>query len=203
MDREEGVLQQGIERLAFDRRIGQPHEGAGRQGRVADEQGAEAALDRQHQRLQPHGQAAARKGHRRAIAGERQVPEQHGALVAPPYRGDLVDQRLGRVGVGRDVGHREVRADEGRHQGEEGDGDAEEGPHGRAFAGPLQRLRSARRAEGRQPRLGQRQRQSQDQAEGPELGDHGAPTGAEGAMAWSPGRHSPDFFRAWTTSLGI
>ncbi len=203
MDGQERVLQHRIERIALHRRMQQPHKRARGQGRVADEEGAQPTLDGQHQRLQPRRQAESGQGDDGAIAGQRQVPEQHRAFVAAPDSGHLVEQRLVGVGVGRDVGHREVRGDEGVHQGEEGHGDGDEASHRRALAGAGQRARPPPGRQGREHALRHRQGQRQKQAEGAELGDHeGPPAGAEPAI-WASGRHSPDFLSESTTSLGM
>jgi hypothetical protein len=86
-------------------------------------------------RAQRAGQVTAEPGHGRAEAGQGQAPEQHRALVAAPGSGHPVEQRLFGVGIGRDIGHREVGDHEGVHQGGESDGHAQEGGERRAFAG--------------------------------------------------------------------
>ena len=108
MDGQEGVLQHRIERGALHGLIEQADEGVGREGGIADEQQAERPLGGDRHGLQPRGQAAPQQGDGGAEAGQGQVPQQHGALMAAPNGGHLVEHGLVGMGVGGDVGDREV-----------------------------------------------------------------------------------------------
>ena len=110
-----------------------------------------------------------------------------------PGAGELVEQRLGRVGVVGDRYHREVGDDEGLHQtGERGRDEDELGQRRR----PRQRHQAAiaePRAERRGGHLHQRHREREDQGEVADLGDHSAPSPFQ----------LPDFFSASATSRGM
>ena len=58
MDGQRRVLQQRVERVALDRRVGQPQQRVGGEHHVADEEHAQAALRRHRRGLQPERQAA-------------------------------------------------------------------------------------------------------------------------------------------------
>ena len=41
--------------------------------------------------------------------------------MAAPDPGDLIEQRLGGMGIGRDIGHRKIGRDKGMHKGGKSD----------------------------------------------------------------------------------
>ena len=122
--------------------------------------------------------------------------------MAAPNPGDLIEHRLGRMGVGRDIGHREVRGDKGVHQGGKGDQHHQERSTRCPLTGAVKDHRAPDTPDHGQTNLRRRQDQRQDQTKGPDLNNHPlvAPVGA--AFASSP-RHSPDAFSALVTSRGI
>src|SRR5271154_4227466 len=91
MDREARVLENGIEvaslegrgREALERVRGQENEG--------EESDADQALNSERVGAQGARQRAAEQGDERAEQRENQDPQQHRALVVPPYARDLVD----------------------------------------------------------------------------------------------------------------
>ncbi len=126
MEGEAGVLQQRVQVVAVQRRREDALEGIGGEEGKGQEADRDHGLDRQHPRLEPRGQVAAEGRHRAAEQRQDQDPQQHGALVVPPDAGDLVEQRLGRVGVLDHVDQREVGDDVGLGQRPEGDRHAEQ-----------------------------------------------------------------------------
>jgi hypothetical protein len=166
------VLQQRIERPALDRDVNQAGQRVRGEDGIGQEHHAQRALDGDGVGPQARRQAVAEEGHGRAVPGQHQAPQQHRAFVAAPGPGHLVEHRLGGVGVGGHVGHREVRDHEGMDQGREGHGHGQEGRHRRAASSPGQHRRAPRAADGRQSGLGDRQHQRQDQGEGAQFDDH-------------------------------
>ena len=172
MDREERVLQDGIETGALHRRVRDPDERIGRKRRVADEQKAEQSLNAHGHGAEVCRQSAARQHDRRAKARQRQIPEQHRAFVAAPDRGDLVKERLFRVRIVGDVQHGEVRRDEGGHEAREGKGDRDKGDQRRALSGAAERGVAPAPTGERQARLSGGQGEGQDQRKRAQLDNH-------------------------------
>ena len=121
MDDHPRILQQRIQVAAFDGRRQQALE------RIAgeDQEGEEAERDPAHhaEHAREHAAAAAtveNSGDRRSPQRQDQRPQQQRAFVRAPDRGVAVDQRQQRVGIRRDVAHREVLHDEGVRQDREG-----------------------------------------------------------------------------------
>ena len=142
--------------------------------RKARKPDADQRLDGEHAGAQRVGQVGAEDRDRRAEQREDQRPQQHRALVVPPHAADLVEQRLGRMRVGDDVGDGEVRRDVGLRERAEGQDHQE---RLRERGGAAQRHQphiAARRADQRQRPLHQRDRQRQDQGEVAQLRNHGA-----------------------------
>ena len=109
MDREPDVLQHRVEVVALDRRRHRAAANGLDVNRMKSEEGgSDPALHREHQRLEPVRQVAAEGRDQRTEQRQDQDPEEHRALVVPPHAGDLVEERLRRVGVLGDVEHREV-----------------------------------------------------------------------------------------------
>ena len=90
------------------------------------------------------GQTLPEHGDGRAEDRQDQDPQQHRAFVVAPDARDLIDERLGRVRVGDDVGDGEVRRDKGIGQTSERQRDEDALPdrgriaigHGRGIAAP-------------------------------------------------------------------
>ena len=152
----------GVE--AKERVRGQEHEG--------QKARADHRLHAQHAGAEAVRQVAAEEGD--AAAEERQDPdpEDERALVVPPHPADLVDQGLGRVRVGDDVGDREVGRDVGVDQGGKGDGDGRQLHEARRDRDTGERRVVAMGAPERQHRLDQGQAEGQDQGVVTELDDH-------------------------------
>ena len=142
MEGEAGVLQQRIESAAVGGRRHEARERVRGEQHETQEAGGNGALDGEHARPEPRRQVAAEAGDRGAEQRQDQRPQQHGTLVVPPDAADLVEQRLGRVGVAGDVLHREVGTDVGpgqrrecaRHGGELDRGRGPRQRHPRAAA---------------------------------------------------------------------
>ena len=113
MEGEAGILQQRIEAVAVERRGRDALEGIRGEQQEGEEADADQRLDREHAAAQGVGQVGAEDRDRGAEQRQDQRPQQHRALVVAPHARDFVDQRLGRMRVGDDVGDGEV----GRHVG--------------------------------------------------------------------------------------
>ena len=195
MEGEAGVLEDRVELGPVGRRRVEAGEGVGGEQHEGEEAEGDGGLDGQRPRLEPGRQIVAEGGHGRAVDGEDGDPEQERAFVISPEPGDPVDEGLGRVGVSGDHRDREIRDDEGLHQGAEGDQDAEELGHGRGFGERHEPAVIARRAQHRQGHLQERDDEGESEREMAELGDHW--------LCPASGRHSPAFFRAAATSGGM
>ena len=121
MEGETGVLENGIEVVALDRRRIKPDERVCREQHEAQERRTDHALNGERARLERRREAAPQGRDEKAEAREDQRPQQHRAFVVPPQPGDLVEHRLGGVGVLRHVEEREIRNDMGVHQNAEGE----------------------------------------------------------------------------------
>ena len=121
MEGQAGVLEQGIEPPALDRRRAQPRE------RVRGDQQEGVEAERQRG-LRPE------RGDQRALAGpprhqrdhrpcdrQHRHPQQHRPFVIPPRARDLVDERLGAVAVLIDQRDRQIGAREHQQQHRERD----------------------------------------------------------------------------------
>ena len=170
---EAGVLEQRVEVVAVEGRVRQPDEGV----RGQEDEGEEGDGDR---RL--HGEDAGLEGGRQVLAppgdhgaeeGEDQHPQHHRALVVPPGAGDLVEQRLHRVGVEGDEADREVRGDEGPHQREEGEGGQRELHRGGGDGDAHPVRPAAVGADEGHDHLHDGDEEGEDEGEVPEFDDHG------------------------------
>ena len=92
--------------------------------------------------------------------------------MVPPDAGDLVEQRLGGVRVGDDVGHGKIRGHIGLRQRAEGDDDEERLREGGRAAEIHEPDIAARGTEQRQRPLHQRDGQREDQRKMSEFGNH-------------------------------
>ncbi len=120
MHHQAGVLQQRVQLGSVERDRAQPRERIGGEQTEADEGRAQHPLHRQHPRLQRLTQRAAEVSDRPAVQGKDQHPQQHGAFMAAPGRGEPVGQRLGAVTVFGDQFDGEVHRQIGRGEGSEG-----------------------------------------------------------------------------------
>ena len=172
MRRERRVLEDRIEALAIERRRVEAQERVRGQQHEGEEADPDQGLHREHPCLEGGRQVAPEQRDAAAVEREDPDPQHERALVVAPRGGDLVDQRLGGVRVGRDVGDREVGRREGMDQRAEGDGEKHELAE-RARAGERDQAGvAARRAQKRQGTLDQRQAERQHQGVVADLGDH-------------------------------
>ena len=155
MGRESWILQQRIERMPLDGRLGEPRQRVGGEHHVGDEEHAQRPLHGHREALQARRQALGERD-RRAVAGEHEAPQQDRALVAAPGAGDLVEQRLFGVRIGRHVGDREIGGDEGVDQRRERERHASKRAERRSFAGSGQDGAACPARCERHPRLQQR-----------------------------------------------
>ena len=172
MKRERRVLQDGIEAAAVDRRRLEAKERI--RGRENEEEEGERdrSLDREHARLERRRKIAAENGDGGAEQRQDQHPEQHRALVVAPHARDPIEERLRRVRVLGDVGDREVGADVGLGQREEGERDERELAHRRGLGKVHEALIAHARAVGRDHHLRGGDGKRQNECEMSELDDH-------------------------------
>ena len=175
MDGEADILQDRVEVLALDRRFGK----AQKRVRCRQDEGekgrADPALHGQHVGLERLRQIAAEGRDRRAEQRQDQRPEQHGAFVIAPDAGELVDQRLFRMGVLDHVEKREVGNQISIGERRKGDGDEQELHHRSARRHRHRAGRvTAKETHHRQDRLGDGDRQGQNQGKVAEFYDHAA-----------------------------
>ena len=193
MEGEAGVLQQRVEVAPVERSRIQPEERVGGGKHEDQEAEPDQRLHGQHPGPKRRRQVAPEDRHGGTIDCEDPDPEQHGALVIAPGAGELVEQRLGRVGIVGNRHHREVGDDEGLHQAGERRRDEDELRHRRR---PRQRHQAAVPqpcAERCGGGLDQRHRQREDQGVMADLRNHSA----------SSPFQLPDFFSASATSRGM
>ena len=94
MDREADVLQHRVEILTLDRRRIQPRERIGGDQDEEQEGGRIQACTARTVACSDIGRFSAEGRNQRAEQRQDQHPEEHRALMIPPYSGDLVEQRL-------------------------------------------------------------------------------------------------------------
>ena len=190
---EAGILQQRVEIAPVERRGVEPEEGVG--GGDNEDQKAETdqGLHGQHPGPEHRRQVAPEGRHGGAVDRENPDPEQHRAFVIAPCAGELVEQRLGRVGVVGDRHDREVGDDEGLHQAGQRGRDEGELRHrsrpGQRHQGAVAEPCAERRRCGLHERHGQRE----DQGVMADLRDHSVPSPFQ----------LPDFLSASATSRGM
>ncbi len=180
MEHHAGILQQRIQVAAVGRRRKQALERIRREQQEQQEAERDETHHAQHARHHLVGQVAAPERDRHRPCAQHEHPQQHRALVRAPRGGDPVLERQPRVGVGRDVDHREVVGDERVDEAAERERDEQELPRRRAAARApsRRRCRAARRRSGSVPSSADEQ-QREDQREVSELGNH----------RWRPSRH--------------
>jgi hypothetical protein len=175
MDDHSRVLQQRVEIAAIRRQRNHPLEGI--RGEQEEQQKADAdePHDRYHARQQRQGQIAGEHRYREAPAAEHQCPQEQRAFVRSPRRGDAILQGQLRIGIGGDVLHGKIIADERPRKTYECHRDQQRlGP--RRWPRQRHQARCAdRRAEQRQRPLHQRDQQREDHREVPEFRNHRAP----------------------------
>ena len=113
--------------------------------------------------------------------------------MVSPHARDLVDQRLGGVRIGIDIGEREIGIDISPGQRREREGDERELRQRRRLRRLHQPEIAGRCAIERHARLIERRCERQHQRQMSELGDHGE----------DPSFHTPLAFSASATSLGM
>ena len=192
---EAGVLQQRVETLALGRRRGKPDERVGGEQDKGEESRRHQPMHGEHPCPERRGEVATEARDHGAEEGQDQHPQHHRALVVRPDAGNLVDQRLQRVGVAGDERDREVRDREGVDEREEGGGHQAELEQRRRLCDRHHRRIASGRADHRHRPLDQGQQEGEDEREMADFGDHSAPSGAP--------RHLPDSFSASATSLGM
>ena len=193
MEGEARVLQQGVEIAPVEGRRVEPEERIGGGDHEDQETQADQRLHAQRPGPERRRQVAPEARHGSAVGGEDPDPEQHRAFVIAPGAGELVEQRLGRMGVGGDRRDREVGDDEAVHQARERRRDEEELGRRRRPRERHQAAIAEPRAERRRRRLHERHCQRENQGKMADLRDHSSP---------SP-FHWPDFFSASATSRGM
>ena len=164
----------------------QPVERVGREQQEQQEPERHQAHDAEHARDHLVGQVAAPQGDGDGPAAEHQHPQQHRALVRAPGRGDPVLERELRVGVGRDVDHREVVAHERVREAAEGERDEQELSRRERPRERDPRRDAAMRADERQRAQQRREQQRQNQREMSEFGDHRYVLRVIASGSWRP-----------------
>ena len=197
MRRERRVLEDRIEALAIERRRVETQERVRGEQHEGEKTDPDQPLHRQDPGLERGRQVGPEQRDGAAVQREDPHPQHERALVIAPRGGDLVDQRLGRVRVGRDVDDREIGRGEGVDQRAERHADEHELAE-RGGAGERDQTGvAARRAPQRQRALHQRQAERQDQGVVTDLDDHGF------SPAPAVCRQTPARFSASATSGGI
>ena len=172
MEGETGVLQDRVDAVAVERSWVEALERVRREHDEGEEAEADHALHGKRVGLESRRQVAAIDRQRRSEQRQDQHPEQHRAFVVRPYAGDFVEEGLRRVRVGGHDADREVRRDEGPDQrcecGDDAGGLCKRGLsrviHQRRLAPP--------RADQRYDRLGQRDREGQQEGEVADFWNH-------------------------------
>ena len=133
MDHHQGVLQQRIQPLAVEGRLGQLVEGVfgeDENGQEQDRRGHEGGNDVRHQfpvavQVLRHGDGA--------VQGQNPQPQQHGSLLPAPQGGNEVKERHGEVGNTGDVLNAEIVGQDGKKQRKHRDGNQGEHTERRPF----------------------------------------------------------------------
>ena len=129
-------------------------------------------LHRKHIGLERCRKVIAKHGNGGAKHRQDQHPQQHRAFMIAPHTGDFIDQRLGRMRVGFDVGNRKIRRDIGVHQGQKSDEDQNQLRHRRRFANSHETRVTHLRAIERHNSLHRCHQQRQNQGKMSEFGNH-------------------------------
>ena len=133
---------------------------------------ADRSLHGKDARLEFQRQVVAEDRHGGAEDGEDEHPQQHRAFVVSPHAGNLVDQRLGRMGILGHVEHREIRDDIGVGQRDEGDADQQDLQQCRRRCAAHQHAVAALGAIERHQELEDRDGEGQNQREMANFDDH-------------------------------
>ncbi len=175
MEGEARVLQERVEVVAVQRRVGQPQERVRGEQQEHQERDRDAGLHAQHQRLEALWQRPAPDRHGGPEDRQDQHPQQQRALVVPPDARDLVDHRLGGMRVGGHQLDREIRGHEGPGQRPEGQRHQPRLPQRRrtGHGHPVRPALSG--ADERNDHLQRRQHEGQDHGQMAKLCGHGAP----------------------------
>ena len=172
MDREAGVLQDRIEVAALQRRHGDPQERVRGRENEEIERGRDPCLHGKDVGLEPGRQVPAEDRDQGAEHAEDEDPQHHRAFVVPPHAGDLVDERLRRMGILEHVDDGKIRPQVARHQRAEGDRHETELRDRRGRRHAHQRRVVAARAVQRHAGLHQRQSERQHERVMAKFGDH-------------------------------
>ena len=135
VERETGILKQRVQVVPVERRGFDPRERIGCEQHQRQERRGDRALHREDPRFQPRRKAAAEQRDQAAEQRQHQHPKQKRSFVVPPNAGELVEQRLRRMGVPRHQLDREVRRRERVGQRREGQGAKKEKRQGRRRPG--------------------------------------------------------------------
>ena len=127
-------------------------------------------MDRDGPGSQIRRQVASKPAHSGAKAGQGQAPKHHGAFVAAPGARNAIEQRLGRMRIGHDIGHGEITGDKGVDQGGKADAQGQEDSRRCPLSGAGQQ--GAIGSGGGQHQLDHGKHQGQNQAERTDLDDH-------------------------------
>ena len=172
MEGEAGVLQDRIEILAFERRVGDAQE------RIRGDQDEEVKgrrdprLHRKRIGLEHERQIGAEHRDQGAEEREDRHPQHHRAFVIAPDAGEPIDQRHLRIRILVDIDHREIRRDVAIAERAERHRDEEELRERRRRRHAHQREIVAARADDRHRALNEGQAQRQHQCVMAEFGNH-------------------------------
>ena len=172
MERQAGVLQQRVEILAVERRLGQPQERVRGEDDETQKRHPDHRLNAQHPRLESGRKPCPEPRRRRTKTRQDQHPQEHRAFVIAPDTRHLVKQRLQGVRVKHHQAQRKIRCDKGIGERREGKAQTQElGRRGRRGhrhpAAP-----SLLRPDQRNHRLQRGNRHRKDQGEMAEFRNH-------------------------------
>src|SRR6478672_2355905 len=131
MEREAGILQQGVEARAFKGWRIEPYEWIRCEQDEEQERCRQQPLHAERGRRQPSA-STLRKRDEPGIKREYEYPQHHRPFMIPPRAGDLVEQRFCGMGILCDVENAEIRHDERENQRAEREANENELAHRRA-----------------------------------------------------------------------
>ena len=194
MEGQSRILKDRVQAIAFDgRRIEAQKRVRGEDDEKQEGQ-AHRTLNGQNPGAEFQRQVVPEDRNGGAIERQNQHPQHHGAFVVSPHAADLVEQRLGGMGVGDNILDREVGHHIGVGQRGEGRGNQDQLQHRRRQRCPHQRLVAAMGAVERNEELVQRHAGGEDQREMPDFGNHGF---------FAPSFHTPFSLSESASSFGM
>ena len=167
-----GVLQQGVQVIAIQRRVGQTQERVRGEEHKGQERHTDHALHGQNPRLQ-RGRKVVAKPHRTSSKQRQgQRPQEQTALMVAPHAGNLVQHRLVGVRIQRDKPQGKVRHHKGIGQRGKGCGDQDQLHKRCRFRQGHQPTVAPRGAVQGQCGLHERNRKGKDQRKMAQFDDH-------------------------------